>query len=157
MSTRRKFEDRIRKKESEIQELEMQIREARAYIQALQEAFKLLPREPVGGGTDGDEDVLRAGSAVASARDVLQRQGKPLHLLDILIAIGKAPNAANRASLGGSLAAYVRKGEIFSRPAPNTFGLLEFPHPVRAEIPAGFGKRNEPEVDVGDLDDEIPF
>jgi hypothetical protein len=151
MSTRRKFEERIRRKEAEIQELDVQLREARAYVLGLQEAMKLLPREGGAGGTDRGEDVLRPGSAVGMARDALRRSGRPLHLLDILTAIGKEPNSANRASLGGSLSAYVRKGEVFTRPAPNTFGLAEFG--VAAEdIPAGFGKRS-----AGRDEEEIPF
>lgn len=154
MSTRKKFEERIKRKEAEIQELEMQVREGRAYVQALQEAMKLLPREGPAGGTDSEEDVLRAGSAVAMARSALQQLGRPLHLLDILTAIGKEPNSANRASLGGSLSAYVRKGEIFTRPAPNTFGLVGFPASSKTEIPSGFGRRSEPE---DEQDDEIPF
>jgi len=154
MSTRRKFEERIKRKEAEIQELEMQVREGRAYLQALQEALKLLPREGAASGTDSEEDVLRAGSMVALARNALQKVGHPLHLLDILTAVGKEPNSANRASLGGSLSAYVRKGEIFTRPAPNTFGLAEFPASPKTDIPPGFGRRSEPEKQQ---DDEIPF
>lgn len=154
MSTRRKFEERIRKKEAEIQELEMQVREGRAYLQALVEAMKLLPREPAATGAEAEEDVLRQGSTVALARDVLQQHGAPMHLLDILSALGKEPNSANRASLGGSLAAYVRKGEIFTRPAPNTFGLVEFPQAKIAEPPSGFGRRTVPEPEA---DEEIPF
>ncbi len=158
MSTRRKFEERIRRKEAEIQELEMQVREGRAYVLALQDALKLLPRESLSGGTDSEEDVLRAGSMVAMARDVLHSNGRPLHLLDILTAIGKEPSPANRASLGGSLAAYVRKGEIFSRPAPNTFGLIDFPAVSRTDIPAGFGRRGEAASEPEPEDDEeIPF
>lgn len=157
MSTRRKFEERIRKKEAEIQELEMQAREGRAYIQALQEAMKLLPREATNTGTEGDDDVLRPGSTVAMARDALVHNGRPMHLLDILTAVGKEPNAANRASLGGSLSAYVRKGEIFTRPAPNTFGLVEFP-PWRADVvPPGFGRRSEPEHEIEPEDEDTPF
>jgi hypothetical protein len=148
-----KFEERIRRKELDIQELEMQIREARSYMRGLQEALKILPRESADRGTEGGEDVLRPGTMVAAARGALQQFGRPLHLLDILTAIGKEPNGANRASLGGSLSAYVRKAQIFTRPGPNTFGLVEF-LPARTEIPSGFGRRNEPSKDE---DDEIPF
>ena len=67
-------------------------------------------------------------------------------------------------SLASSLAAYVRRGEIFSRPAPNTFGLLELGHlggEEAEEPPSGFGKvttiREEPKAEVGEVDDDIPF
>jgi hypothetical protein len=46
----------------------------------------------------------------------------------------------NRSALSGSIAAYVRKGEIFTRPAPNTFGLLELGNSV--ELPLNFGEEN---------------
>ena len=44
----------------------------------------------------------------------------------ILRGVGEEETAANRATLSGSLSAYVRKGEVFTRPAPNVFGLVEF-------------------------------
>jgi hypothetical protein len=157
MSTRKKFEERIRRKEAEIQELEMKVREARAYIQALQDALKLLPRETTTPGTEGDEDVLRAGSMVAAARDLLQQRGRPMHLLDILTGLGKEPSSANRASLGGSLSAYVRKGQIFTRAGPNTFALAGVSTEPAAEPPRGFGQRSaEFEADMSD-DDEAEF
>jgi hypothetical protein len=77
-----------------------------------------------------------------------------MHLTDILLAMGQEASRANSASLGSSLAAYVRRGEIFTRPAPNTFGLVELGHTDEAEAPvleppAGFGKLPD--------EDDIPF
>ena len=49
-----------------------------------------------------------------------------------------------------SLAAYVRKGEIFTRSGPNTFGLIELGHVnenkanPEHEPPAGFGEDEPP-------------
>ena len=43
----------------------------------------------------------------------------------LLEAAGKEPTKANRVSLVGSLGGYVRKGKIFTRPAPSVFGLVE--------------------------------
>jgi hypothetical protein len=45
LNERKKIEDRIKKKEAEIQELEIQIREGRVYIQALLDVLKMLPKE----------------------------------------------------------------------------------------------------------------
>jgi hypothetical protein len=132
MTNRRKIEERIAKKQQEIQELELKLRETKAYIQALQDVVKMLPRD--GDATHETSDVsqtgetMRAGSYVADARDAIRAAGKPLHLVDILKAIGRENNRKNRTGMSGSLAAYVRRREVFTRPKPNTFGLIVFTH-----------------------------
>jgi hypothetical protein len=129
--SRRKIDERIRKKEQEIQELELKLREAKAYIQALNDVVKLMPR----GDYESTEVAdLRAGSLMAKARDAILKAGQPLHISDLLKATGKEPTRKNRASLGGSISAYVRRGEVFTRPRPNTFGLAEM-EPSSAAIP----------------------
>jgi hypothetical protein len=180
ISERRKIEERLRKKEQEIAELEEQIKAARIYLQALQDVLKILPKAP--DPTVTAEAVLRPGSAVAQAREVILERGEPVQILELLQALNKEPTRENRASLTSSLAAYVRRGEIFTRPAPNTFGLIELGHhtsevDLEDHPPTGFGGakpspppparpaptspkvpspptvRNAPDDD----DDEIPF
>jgi len=145
MNERRKVEDRIRKKEAEIAELEAKIRDARVYMQALGDVLKLLPKEADSGPADPDSP-LRPGSTVSQAREAILRDGTPMHITKLLEALGKDHTRENVASLGSSLAAYVRRGEIFTRPAPNTFGLSELGHHPPAtepaatlEPPSGFG------------------
>ena len=144
MSERRRIEERLRKKEQEIEALQEQIKAARVYIQALQDVLKMLPRAPDHGVSA--ESVLRPGSAVAKAREVILKRGQPIQILDLLAALNKAPNRENRSSLTSSLAAYVRRGEIFTRPVPNTFGLIELGHHTSEEEPkgppVGFGSVN---------------
>lgn len=136
MSTRRKFERKIREKEQEIQDLEHRLMEARAYVAAMQDAIRLLLPEPgAENGEVGAEIAIKAGSAVEAAVKALRDAQKPMHIMDLLKAIGREATPENRASLGGSIAAYVRKGAIFSRPAPNTFGLAEWGQSVTAEGP----------------------
>lgn len=147
-SSRQKIEDRIRKKEAEIQDLEGKIREARAYIQALQDTIKILPREDSVSG----ESVLRAGSKVAMAREAILKAGSPLHISKILESMGREVNRKNRAGLSSSLAAYVRRNEIFTRPSPNTFGLVE----LSGNHPPMFPDDDGPPPDFG-KDDEIEF
>jgi hypothetical protein len=131
MSIRRKFERKIREKESEIQDLERRLMEARAYVAAMQDAMRLVPAEgDIDNGESGGEVVIKAGSAMEAVVKALKAAGKPMHIMDILKAIGRDATPENRASVGGSLAAYVRKGVIFTRPAPNTFGLTEWVRPV---------------------------
>lgn len=128
MGQREQLQKRIDSKLKEIEELESKIRDGQVYVSAMQEAMKFIPR-------DADEDAsgdnavksvtLRHGSSLAQARDAILRAGKPLHISEILQAIGKPNDKKNRISLSGSIASYVRSGVIFTRPRPNTFGLTE--------------------------------
>jgi hypothetical protein len=119
MQIQRELERRIERKRQEIADLKQQLNTAESYLAALQDTLKLLPKE-------GDKEVvLRAGSDLARARDFIKAQGRPLHVTDILKGIGKEVNKPNKISLSGSLGGYVRRGVIFTKPAPNTFGLIE--------------------------------
>jgi hypothetical protein len=53
--------------------------------------------------------------------------------VDLLKAMGREVNRKNKTGVSGSLAAYVRRGEVFTRPKPNTFGLLELENPVKSD------------------------
>lgn len=151
MDIRRELNKKIERKQADISEWtrekierEALIRESRAYIAGLTETLKLLPKEsPSTAGT-----ALRPGSEVAKARQAILNAGLPLHVDQLLRAIGKPVNHNNKASLSGSLATYVRRNAIFTRPAPNTFGLLELEQdspqePLFEESPpADFGSMN---------------
>lgn len=143
MNERRKIEDRIRRKEAEIQELDQKSREARVYIQALNDVLKLIPRDVETSSAAESSASLRDGSSASAARSIILQAGKPVHLRELLKAMGKAPTRENRTSLASSLAAYVRKGEIFTRPRPAIFGLIELGHhempAQKVGPPAGFG------------------
>lgn len=136
VSARSELGKRIARKRSELDELRGKARDAGVYIEALEEALQVLPRDGVNSG-DADA-VLRPGGNAALARAAILERGTALHIDDLLGAIGKEVDRQNRLSVGGALAAYVRKGEIFTRPAPNTFGLVEL---ETTEIP----------------DDDVPF
>ena len=142
MGLRENFQKLIDKKQQEIRGLEIQTREANAYIQALQDSMKLLPRETQDGLESGHQ--LREGSALAKTRDLLRHSGAPLPIGEILKLLGKPQDKKHRISLGGTLSGYARKGRIFTKTAPNTFGLLEFGTPESEpepedELPAEFG------------------
>ena len=101
--------------------------------------MKLLPRD--GAGANNDQ-ILRPGTTLAKARDAIKKAGKPLHVSEILKLVEKPADKKNRVSLGGSLSGYVRRGEIFTRPAPNTFGLKEFDKEASLpddQLPESFG------------------
>lgn len=122
MAIREEIQKRIDKKEEEKWSLLEQVRTIDISIATMQEVLKMLPRE----AEPGKERSLRPGTAVALARDAIRKAGKPLHIGEILEALSKTNTKEHRLALSGSLATYVRRGEIFTRPEPNTFGLAEF-------------------------------
>lgn len=142
MGARESLQKLIDRKQAEIERLEQELRDARVYIQAVQDSFRLLPKDST---LDVGKKDLRQGSALAQVRDFLRLQGKPQHISTLLEHLGKPQNKQNRVSLSGSLGGYAKDGRVFSRPAPNTFGLIEFgeldeePSPL-ANLPDNFGK-----------------
>ena len=138
MALRDNLQRLISRKEQEIVELEQKLRDARVYLQAVQDSMKALPREAMDASQTRE---LRAGTAVAKARDLIKGAGHPLHITDLLKGLGKPVDKKSKLSLSGSLAGYVRDGQIFNRPAPNTFGLIDFQNGKgNDEIPDDFGK-----------------
>jgi len=140
MGIRENFQKLIDKKQQEISQLELQAREAKAYIQALQDSMKFLPRE--GSSNTSSDHALRPDSALAKARDAIKTAGTALPIAEILKAIGKPQDKKHRVSLAGTLSSYVRAGKVFTKTAPNTFGLLEFGNvqsDVGEDLPEEFG------------------
>jgi hypothetical protein len=138
MGIRDNLQRLISKKEQEIGDLEQKLRDARVYLQAVQDSMKALPKDAM----DPDKPrELRPGTAVAKTRDLIKSAGRPLHITDILKGLGRPVDKKNKLSLSGSLAGYVREGQIFSRPAPNTFGLIDLGvNGSNADLPEDFGK-----------------
>ncbi len=155
MALREELIRRIDKKRKEINELDAKLKAATSYLQALEDMFRLIPlgeepetEAPAAGQI---ESVLRTGSKTDRARDFLRAAGQPLHILKILEGMGEKTDNESRAALAGSLGAYARDGKIFTRTAPNTFGLIEFQEtkpapttPVEIQPPEGFGSDEPP-------------
>lgn len=125
MGARENLQKLADKKTQEITDLERQLDLARSYLQAIQDSIKVLPREITNSG-NGDEHSgeLRLGTLIYRAKEAIQKNGEPMHVSAILVAIGVENTKNTRVSLVGSLGAYVRRGVVFTRPAPNTFGLI---------------------------------
>jgi len=142
MGFREDLAKKIEKKRAEIAELDVQLLAARTYLQALEDMYKL-----AGKGAQTAEQAsptFRPGTLLALAYEAIKSAGRPLHVNDLLPAIGRSVTRPDRSALSGTLAAYVRKGEVFTRPAPNTFGLVELADVEAREQsavpPSGFGK-----------------
>jgi len=149
MGLRESFQKLVEKKQEEIRDLEIQVREARAYVQALQDSVRLLPKEESKSlNPKGSPATLRDGTNLARAREILLEARGPLHVNDILGKMGKPIDQASRVSLVGTLGSYSRKGKIFTRTGPNIFGLIEFDAlegdrlvvKDEEDLPADFGK-----------------
>ena len=123
MGIRKELEKRIEKKRAEIADLKKQVELSESYLQAMLDTFRLIPKDEESGDSGKS---LRPGTDLANAYLALEAAGQPLHVADLLKAMGKAATQQNKTSLTGSLGSYVRRGDTFTRPAPNTFGLKAF-------------------------------
>ena len=141
MFERKVIQDKMRKKEAEIQQLEEKLKTAKVYLHALHDILKTVEREELPAQSEAN---LRPGGAAAQVREVIVNLGQPVHIDNLLEALGRGASREAKASLTSALSAYVRKGEIFSRSAPNTFGLIELGHSnipdEPQEPPAEFGQ-----------------
>ena len=145
MGARESLQKLIDRKLAEIDGLEAQLRDARVYVQAVQDSFKLLPKEENG---EAASKELRHGSALAQVQEFLKREGTPQHISTILEFLGKPLDKQSRVSLSGSLGGYARDRRIFTKTGPNTFGLIEFESKTDQEgqqqelpgLPEDFGK-----------------
>lgn len=140
MSVRSDIEKRILKLQSEINEFHghaaeifSEIEQREFAVLELQAVLKTLPKDSEG-DTPPQEVALRKGSDMANARDVLRSVRVPLHVDDLLRQLGKPIDKKHRASLSGQMSVYVRKGQVFTKTAPNTFGLKELENKTREQI-----------------------
>lgn len=140
MRIRKGLERKIEQERQKIGDLAKQIEKSESFIQGLQEALKMLPRDD--SVERSDESVLRPGSDMAKVRDFLRKVGKPLHISEIVVGIGKENTKNNRVSVSGSLAGYDRRGKIFRKAGPNIFGLTEFDSTPSDDLPDDFGTEN---------------
>ena len=145
MGVRENFQKLKAKKEAEIRELELRIREAHAYVQALDDSMKLLPRETT---AETENAALRPDSLLAKAREAIRTAGRPLPIAELLKALGKQPDKKNRVSLAGTLSSYARKGKVFRKTAPNTFGLIDVE--VAVSLPSQNSIDTKEEEDIPD-------
>jgi len=138
MSSRNAIERMIEKAEEEQASLRKQIELKDSYIQGLKDTLRHFPK---GQEKSNGRTTLRPGSDIAKAREIILKDGKPMHIADIVKRLGKEVTKQNKASLSSYIGSFVRNGEYFTRPAPNTFGIVEFEeNREAAEPPPEFGK-----------------
>lgn len=132
MSFRSDIVKRLQKREEMILDVRLHLDELHSelasHLAVADELRAILKNLPVDDEAEqqSTEPALRPGSDVAKAREHLHNLGKPTHVDDLLKLLGKTVEKKTRASLSGQLSLYARKNQIFTRPAPNTFGLREW-------------------------------
>jgi hypothetical protein len=145
MSIRTDLEKRIEKERQKIADMRRDLEKTESFAQGLQEALRLLPKDDQGSrqGVQGRTTAtFRRGSDVEKAYNVLRSAGVEMHISEILLKIGKEDTKPNRMNLSSSLSRYVRDAQIFTRPNPNSFGLVEHTTPPLAlvgQLPPEFG------------------
>lgn len=149
MNVKEKIEKQVAKKREEVAQLESQMAELQAKITELngiitgfEEAIQLFPKELTRSDFDKDVASIRKGSDVEKAFLLIRGKGEAMRIEDIVAAIGKENTKKTRQALGGQLSYNYREGRIFTRPAPNTFGLLVW------------SGQNHPELESAELDQE---
>jgi hypothetical protein len=162
MDFKEKLSIEIGKQQSKIAKLRHDIKSAEIYLQAQIDTLNLFPKED--GSASNDDASLRTGSDPARVREILSAAGKPMHVMELLTKLGKDQNPANRATLSGTLGRYALKNKVFTKTAPNTFGLLSSPGKILAvvtidpsteDIPVSFGTAA---ADVpSTVDEDVPF
>lgn len=140
MNFKKKLERDIEKQRQKIDELNTLLIGEQAYLRAQEDMLKLLPKGPSEDSSLG----LRPNGDPAKVRELLKKTAAPMHINDILAKLGREVTHNSRSALSGTLGTYARKGQVFTRPAPNTFGLTEFgekaPSPFDESLPPDFGR-----------------
>lgn len=144
------YRDRLKKimdsKRAEIDRLERELVAAKAYLQGLNESMRLLPKDDEDEAlVKTEETVPKTGASADKARDLIQKEGRLMHVNEIVVGIGLENSRKNRVSVAGSLWRYAKKGEIFIKAGPNTFGLKGMEELSRStkrepDLPIEFGK-----------------
>jgi len=140
MAFREELQKKIEKRRVEIADMESRLAQAKSYLQALEDTLRMAPKEPDTVAARPNT-VLRHGTDLARTQEAIQKAGKPLHISDLMTALGKEDTKANRVSLAGSLGAYVRQHKIFRKAGPNIFGLIENQSDSATELEADFRLR----------------
>lgn len=144
MKARNDIEKRIEKEQQRISELRSEIEREEAFLQGLQEALKMLSKGDDGTKPRKGKGKVRKGSDMAKIISLIKQKGKPMHISEILVGLGREDTKANRMSIAGSLGRYVRDGNIFNRVGPNIFSLKGMQSSTKIELPPGFGAEEIP-------------
>ncbi len=117
MSIKTDLEKAIVKRSKAIESLRIELTKEETYLQALNDVLRMSLRDT----GDKPKATLRPGSAIDKVRNTILEARRPLHVNEILERTG----FTHKLNLVSSISHYMRRGVIFTRPAPNTYGLHE--------------------------------
>jgi hypothetical protein len=106
--------------EVDIARLRAELVAARARLSSLRRSIGALESRSDRGpdADDHDDPVLRV-------RSLIREAGRPLFIDDILRGLDRPISRDAREELRALLRPWLRRGEVFTRPRPSTFGLVE--------------------------------
>lgn len=116
----------IEREKQEAQELQLTLSNKLSRISAFEEILKLIPDNGIQTKSNSVERTLRYGGLPQKTQSLLSREGKPLHIKEILERLDLPLTKANYLALASSIGTYAKNQRIFSKTAPNTFGLIDF-------------------------------
>lgn len=115
-------ERKLKKYREDYARISTELMQLESTIHGLEEALKCFPQE--GEPTKQIFRELRPGTELYAVKELLLKEGKPLHMDKIMELLGKDPN--KKTSLAGSLNSYVKQGKVFTKKGPSVFGLIEW-------------------------------
>lgn len=108
----------IAEKEAEIARVEAELSAARAYVHLLRDRLKTAEKQLEELPEESDDPIVTVRRAILEA-------GQPVFIDDLLAALGHPITRESREQLRRLLVPWVRRGEVFTRPRPSMFGLIE--------------------------------
>lgn len=108
----------IAEKEAEIARLEAELSAARAYVRLLRNRLKAAEKRLQELPEESDDPIVTVRRAILEA-------GQPVFIDDLMVVLGYPITRDSREQLRRLLVPWVRRGEVFTRPRPSVFGLIE--------------------------------
>jgi hypothetical protein len=140
LETLRRKQQRATVLRAELAEIEAELRDARAILSGRVETVVVPEQQPKSrhGFTRGKRaKPIQEGSSVWWARQLLQQAGHELVVDELLAQINDlSPTKVQKPTLVSNLSRYVKHGDTFTRPAPSTYGLIEWDQ-SGDEVPSG--------------------
>jgi hypothetical protein len=99
-------------------------------------------RVPVKNNNSPKKSVMHPRGLAYRAMKFLLEAGRPLHFLTIMEGLGEINTPASRAGFRCTLRTYVRRGDTFTRPTGETYGLTAF-FPSHADLPLYYTKKKQ--------------
>ncbi len=113
----------VAEKRAELVRLEAELAAGQAYLQCLEE--RILAAEARAG------DLAETDDPVVAIRRLIREAGQPLYIDEILRGLDRPLSRDTREEVRQLLLSWVRRGEIFTRPRPAIFGLIELERPAQ--------------------------